>query len=105
MTVPALLVRCSWVFGPPPAGWLCKNVARFIENLLLDTAFLGRVATNIESALRTSAAFQGAEVGLRMLQIQRGFSPQIRNREPFATGWWRRERYWKLTFSRQASVF
>ena len=26
-----------------------------------------------------------------MLQIQRVFSPQIRNREPFATGWWRRE--------------
>ena len=40
-----------------------------------------------------------------MLQIQRVFSPQIRNREPFATGWWRRERNWKLTFSRQASVF
>jgi hypothetical protein len=36
-------------------------------------------------------AFQGAEVGLRMLQIQRVFSPQIRNREPFVTGWWRRE--------------
>src|SRR5271169_6144597 len=36
------------------------------------------------------AAFQGAEVGLRMLQIQRVFSSQIRDREPFATGWWRR---------------
>src|ERR1019366_4910719 len=39
-----------------------------------------------------------------MLQIQRVFSPQIHNREPFATGWWRRERNCKLTFSRQASV-
>jgi hypothetical protein len=25
-----------------------------------------------------------------MLQIQRVFSPPIRNREPFATGWWRK---------------
>jgi hypothetical protein len=32
------------------------------------------------------AAFQGAEVGLRMLQIPRVFSRQIRDREPFATG-------------------
>jgi len=46
------------------------------------------------------SALQGAEVGLRMLQIQRVFSPQIRNRELLATGWWRRERNWKLTFSR-----
>jgi len=36
-----------------------------------------------------------------MLQIQRVFSPQIRNREPFATGWWRRERDCIPTFSRR----
>jgi hypothetical protein len=45
------------------------------------------------------AAFQSAEVGYRMLQIQHIFSRQNRHREPFARGWWRRERYWKLTFS------
>src|SRR5665647_1187962 len=37
------------------------------------------------------AAFHGAEVGLRMLQIPRVFSWQNRDREPFARGWWRRE--------------
>ena len=36
------------------------------------------------------AALQGAEVGLMMLQIPRVFSRQNRDREPFATGWWRR---------------
>jgi hypothetical protein len=46
------------------------------------------------------AALQGAEVGLRMLQIPRVFSRQNRDREPFATEWWGKERYWKLTFSR-----
>jgi hypothetical protein len=37
------------------------------------------------------AAFQSAEVGYRMLQIQHIFSRQNRHREPFARGWWRRE--------------
>jgi hypothetical protein len=45
----------------------------------------------LENGFRELAAFQGAEVGLRMLQIPRVFSRQNRDREPFAKGWWRRE--------------
>jgi hypothetical protein len=40
-----------------------------------------------------------------MLQIHGVFSRENRDGEPFAMGWWRRERYWKLTFSTHASVF
>jgi hypothetical protein len=76
----------------------------FFETVLLEESTELQRKWRLRERIYEKAAYQGAEVGLRMLQIQRVFSPQIRNRELFATGWWRRERNWKLTFSRQASV-
>jgi len=76
----------------------------FFETVLLEESTEDQRKLRLRERISEKVAFQGAELGLRMLQIQRVFSPQIRNREPFATGWWRREWNWKLTFSRQASV-
>jgi hypothetical protein len=71
----------------------------FFETVLLVESTELQRKWRLREQISERGAFQGAEAGLRMLQIQRVFSRQIRNREPFATGWWRRERNWKLTFS------
>ena len=72
----------------------------FFETVLLEESTELQRKWRLRERISEKAAFQGTEVGLRMLQIQRVFSPQIRNRELLATGWWRRERNCKLTFSR-----
>src|ERR1039457_2134435 len=90
------------VRNPAARSW-CAEVRRFLRLINADEV-LG-THTRPRERIWELAAFQGAEVGYRMLQIQRVFSRQNRHREPFARGWWRRERNWKLTFSRQASVF
>jgi hypothetical protein len=67
------------------------NFIGFFETVLLEESTELQRKWRLRERIYEKATFQGAEVGLRMLQIQRVFSPQIRNREPFATGWWRRE--------------